>query len=79
MIKNYIFDLYGTLIDIQTDESKDLFWKHMASFLASQGAVYASDELYAAYKAAIEKQIEKNAAARPAVIKSKRLITGRVE
>ena len=44
MIKNYIFDLYGTLVDIQTDEYKDLIWKRMASYMTSQGAVYAPDE-----------------------------------
>ena len=27
---NYIFDLYGTLIDIETDENRLLFWKKLA-------------------------------------------------
>ena len=25
--ENYIFDLYGTLIDIRTDENKPEFWE----------------------------------------------------
>ena len=28
--RNYIFDLYGTLVDIHTDESKPSFWKALA-------------------------------------------------
>ena len=27
---NVLFDLYGTLIDIHTDESKEKFWKKLA-------------------------------------------------
>lgn len=27
---NCIFDLYGTLVDIHTDESRPEFWKKMA-------------------------------------------------
>ena len=69
MIKNYIFDLYGTLVDIQTDEYKDLIWKRMASYMTSQGAVYAPDELRAAYKIAVEKEIEKDTAKHPTVIR----------
>ena len=26
MYKNYIFDLYGTLVDINTDENKRYLW-----------------------------------------------------
>ena len=33
--KNYIFDLYGTLIDIHTDENKPELWGFMADYLAS--------------------------------------------
>ncbi|SDB19805.1 putative hydrolase of the HAD superfamily [Pseudobutyrivibrio sp. YE44] len=31
--KNYIFDLYGTLIDIHTDEDQPELWKFMAEYL----------------------------------------------
>ena len=30
---NYIFDLYGTLIDIHTDEQQPLLWEKMAEYL----------------------------------------------
>ena len=30
---NYIFDLYGTLIDIHTDEERKGLWKEMADYL----------------------------------------------
>ena len=30
MIKNIMFDLYGTLVDINTNESTNKFWKKMA-------------------------------------------------
>ena len=33
MYNNYIFDLYGTLIDINTDEWNDDLWKKIAIFL----------------------------------------------
>ena len=32
MFKNYIFDLYGTLVDINTDEWSDDLWEKMALF-----------------------------------------------
>ncbi|WP_022761166.1 HAD family hydrolase [Butyrivibrio sp. AD3002] len=32
--KNYIFDLYGTLIDIHTDEEQPELWEFMADYLA---------------------------------------------
>jgi putative hydrolase of the HAD superfamily len=31
--KNYIFDLYGTLIDIHTDEKNPELWEYMADYL----------------------------------------------
>lgn len=36
MYRNYIFDLYGTLVDIHTDEEKDLLCQqfYSASILA---------------------------------------------
>ena len=34
MIQNYIFDLYGTLVDIHTDESMPALWKRMALFMS---------------------------------------------
>lgn len=49
MYQNYIFDLYGTLIDIRTDEEKKELWDMMAHCYAENGAVYTPRELKKAY------------------------------
>ena len=49
MYENYIFDLYGTLVDIHTDESKPSLWKNMAQYMTLQGAPYQPVELRKAY------------------------------
>lgn len=67
MNQNYIFDLYGTLVDIRTDESMPALWKRMALLLSLQGASYAPEELRAAYGSAVEKQIEKRARELPMI------------
>ena len=43
--ENYIFDLYGTLVDIHTDERKIAFWKKMSAIFHRYGADYAPSEL----------------------------------
>ncbi|MCM1213326.1 MAG: HAD family hydrolase [Lachnospiraceae bacterium] len=45
MYQNYIFDLYGTLADIRTDEDKPYLWKKLAEIYASFGAFYSPAEL----------------------------------
>ena len=50
MFKNYIFDLYGTLIDIRTDEDTTDLWKRMAVFYGYRGAIYTPFELRRKYK-----------------------------
>ena len=42
---NYIFDLYGTLIDIRTDEGRHELWQKMAEIYACYGAFYSADRL----------------------------------
>lgn len=44
-----IFDLYGTLVDIHTDENQPSLWRRMAGFAASRGANWAPEELRRAY------------------------------
>lgn len=44
-----IFDLYGTLVDIHTDERSPQLWAHMAEVYRRSGALYQPDELRAAY------------------------------
>ena len=47
--KNYIFDLYGTLVDIHTDERGRALWKKTALYYGENGAHYEPTELRAAY------------------------------
>ena len=35
--QNYVFDLYGTLVDIHTDEEQQMLWEKMAMFYGYQG------------------------------------------
>ena len=47
--RNYIFDLYGTLVDIRTDETDRKLWEHMSLFYGYYGARYEAEELHQAY------------------------------
>lgn len=49
MYKNYIFDFYGTLVDIHTDEKKPALWEKMADLYRVYGADYTPEELKHAY------------------------------
>ena len=49
MYQNYIFDLYGTLVDIRTDESADKFWEKVADIYESYGAKYDAKEIRTHY------------------------------
>lgn len=51
-----LFDLYGTLVDIHTDENQPSLWQRMAGFAASQGADYGAGALRKAYLAAVENE-----------------------
>ena len=70
MIQSYFFDLYGTLVDIRTDESLPVLWKRMALLLSLQGAEYAPGELKRAYGSQVAEQTEKRAAQMPSVLKA---------
>lgn len=54
MYRNYIFDLYGTLADIRTNEGKPSLWKHTATYLTLQGAPYTGAELKKTYRRLVE-------------------------
>ena len=56
MYKNYIFDLYGTLIDIRTDEWQAALWKKLALLYGYHGAHYTYKELGKEYGRLIEKE-----------------------
>ena len=49
MYKNIIFDLYGTLIDIRTDEYSLDFWRRAVQVFAMGGASFSPGELRTAY------------------------------
>lgn len=44
-----IFDLYGTLVDIHTDENRPGLWEEMARWYGSYGAAYSAKALHSAY------------------------------
>ena len=49
--KNFIFDLYGTLIDIRTDENNESLWEEFASFLNSEiGTSYSGKNVRTIYE-----------------------------
>ncbi len=50
MYDTCIFDLYGTLVDIRTDENKEELWEKLSLFYAFYGAFYTPEELARSYK-----------------------------
>lgn len=58
MYKNYIFDLYGTLIDINTDEDSHELWYKLSFFYSFKGAFYNPKELKNSYKYMIKRKLE---------------------
>ena len=57
MYKNYIFDLYGTLVDINTNEYKRSLWKNMSVIYSMNGAVYKPTELRKKFDEYLKEQI----------------------
>lgn len=49
LFHDHIFDLYGTLVDILTDESLPAVWENTAAFYSAHGADYGAEELRSAY------------------------------
>lgn len=49
MYKNYIFDLYGTLVDVKTDESSKNFFKKYAKWLRKNGFSFEWKEFMTLY------------------------------
>lgn len=50
MYLNYIFDLYGTLVDIRTNEKKNYLWGKLANYYSLQGAKWETAELKREYR-----------------------------
>ena len=59
MYTNYIFDLYGTLVDIHTNENKNYLWKKVSDLFSCFGASYTPAECRKAYFSTIS-VLEKN-------------------
>ena len=56
--ENYIFDLYGTLVDIHTDEDKDELWEATAAFYTKHGASYTAAEIKKDYASGVSEALE---------------------
>lgn len=65
MYSNYFFDLYGTLVDIRTDEKPLSLWKGMAGYLSLCGAEYSPAELKTRYLALCSEETAELAALHP--------------
>ena len=59
MYKNYLFDLYGTLVDINTDEWCDEIWDRMALIYTLSGAPYTGKELHENYDRLVQEEKKK--------------------
>ncbi len=53
---NYIFDLYGTLVDIHTDEWDMRLWEQMAAIYAVYGADYTAASLRERYESLVKER-----------------------
>ena len=58
--RNYIFDLYGTLIDIHTEEGELKLWEALTELYRKQGAEYDAKELWDGYLAFVAEELEKS-------------------
>ena len=63
MFSDYIFDLYGTLADVCTDEAPDAFWDGAARDAGSFGADYSGESLKKAYLALCADEVRLRGAA----------------
>lgn len=69
MFKNYIFDLYGTLIDIWTCEDSEALWNKMVMIYGYKGCNYSVFEMRHRYKEFCDKEKSKVQAQYPERIK----------
>lgn len=59
MFNTYIFDLYGTLVDIRTDEESWEVWRKMSLLYQYRGADYEPMELREAFEQAVKNAVER--------------------
>lgn len=55
--KNFVFDLYGTLVDIRTNEENPYLWKRISELYTSLGASHSAKELKKSYKQAVDEAV----------------------
>lgn len=59
MYQNYIFDFYGTLVDIKTDEKSKEVWNKIALFMGYQGTSYSGKKLSTTYDMYVNKYLSR--------------------
>lgn len=57
MYSNYIFDLYGTLVNINTNENSTYLWEKLSLFYSFNDAVYTSTNLKEDYILLVNKHL----------------------
>ncbi len=77
--QNYIFDLYGTLVDINTNEAKASLWKNMAWLFSMMGASYEPAELKKMYKKLYAEETGRNLLRVREELKDNQITAGEVE
>lgn len=60
MKKTYLFDLYGTLIDLHSNETKATLWRSLAGIYSMQGAAYDARELKEKFSEYRKEQVASN-------------------
>ena len=58
--ENYIFDLYGTLIDIHTEEGEKKLWKALAKHYRKHGAFYFARGIQKGYFKYVDEELKKS-------------------
>ena len=58
--KNYIFDLYGTIIDIHTEEGERKLWKALAKYYRKHGAFYFACGIRRGYHKFVNEELKKS-------------------
>lgn len=56
--ENYVFDLYGTLVDIHTDEADIAVWEKMTELYGEYQAAYEPEELRKCYETFVREEQE---------------------
>lgn len=59
MYQNYIFDFYGTLADIRTDEENPYLWEKISEIYSALGAGYEAEELRRTFRRLEEQERER--------------------